>query len=341
MRGLRGVEALTGQRALLEQVLGAVVLEHRVGQRRLGASSAALRDVDRGVGRVDLRVDLARDRCVATTWPARHAIADVDQHALEPARQLRADADAGLRREPAGNLQRLGHVADARAMAATSTARAIRRRASAVSDRRSRQRWRRPPRPAVNATTVAGERATSYATSSMAPADRCDSQGRQAGGTARATKVVGTPVLRPASADSSSSRASASGSSPGARRQPRAIAAGPWSAPRGRASPPRGWCRARKCRRRCTAGRLPACRASSRTRKRTAPIAGDLRHRAIDEHQLEVLRLLFGELVVRPKQPRAAFRADRRLLEVRSPAGASSRKPSSASAKKMSSLLGK
>ena len=62
VRGLRRVETLARQRAALEQALGAIVLGHRVGQRRLRAFDRRVRDGDGGNGRVDLRVDFARDR---------------------------------------------------------------------------------------------------------------------------------------------------------------------------------------------------------------------------------------------------------------------------------------
>ena len=59
VRGLRRVEALTGQRALLEQVLRAIVFEHRVGESRFRGLERRLRHGDGGDRRIDLRVDLA------------------------------------------------------------------------------------------------------------------------------------------------------------------------------------------------------------------------------------------------------------------------------------------
>ena len=111
---LRRVEALARQRAALEQVLRALVLAHRVGQCRLGAFDRRLGDADGGDRRIDLRVDLAAiDR--GDHLPGGDAIADVDEHALEPAGQLRLDADARPRRQRARDFERRFDRADRRA----------------------------------------------------------------------------------------------------------------------------------------------------------------------------------------------------------------------------------
>ena len=89
MRGLGGIEALARQRALLEQVLRAIVFEHGVGESRFGGLERRLRDGDGGDRRIDLRIDLAAiDRRDGLAH--RHRIADVDEHALDACRAASA-----------------------------------------------------------------------------------------------------------------------------------------------------------------------------------------------------------------------------------------------------------
>ena len=93
MRGLGGVEPLARQGALLEQVLRAIVLEHRVGERRFGRLDRRLGDADGRRRGVDLRIDLAaidRGEDLAGADP----VADVDRNARQGAGQLRFHADA-------------------------------------------------------------------------------------------------------------------------------------------------------------------------------------------------------------------------------------------------------
>ena len=71
-------------------------------------------------------------------------------------------------------------------------------------------------------------------------------------------------------------------------------------------------------------------------------VLAEARHRAVDEHQLEVLGMRLREFVEGPQPAAQPLRADRRRSSTAAiTESASSRKPSSASAKKMSSLLGK
>ena len=82
VRGLRRIEPLAGQRALFEQVLRAIVFEHRVGERRFSVFERRLGHRDRGDRGIGLRIDLAAvDR--GNGLAHRHRIADVDQHLLD------------------------------------------------------------------------------------------------------------------------------------------------------------------------------------------------------------------------------------------------------------------
>ena len=83
---------------------------------------------------------------------------------------------------------------------------------------------------------------------------------------------------------------------------------------------------------------LPSSRRGTLKRSRSV----ELRHRAVHEHQLEVLGLLARELVVGPEARAQRAPADRRSPQrPRRAARLIMRKPSSASAKKISSLLAK
>ena len=100
MRGLGRVELRLRNRPLLEQVARAFDFLRGIRLRGLGRFLRGLRHRDRRRGGVDLRVDLAAverrdDR------PLAHAIAEVDEHAIERATELRHDPDAGLRRKVA------------------------------------------------------------------------------------------------------------------------------------------------------------------------------------------------------------------------------------------------
>ena len=104
-RGLCAVKTLARQRALLEQVRGAVVLENGVGERRFRGFEGGLADRHGGDGGVGLRVNLATVDG-GNGLALRHGVADVDQHAFDGARQLRLDGDAAERGEGARDLER-------------------------------------------------------------------------------------------------------------------------------------------------------------------------------------------------------------------------------------------
>jgi hypothetical protein len=103
--GLRGVEPLPRHCSPVEQILSAIVLEHRIRERRFGRLETRLCDRYRGCRRVNLRVDFAtvEGRYNLTR---RYAISEINGHSRERAGQPCRNRDATLRHEVAGNLQR-------------------------------------------------------------------------------------------------------------------------------------------------------------------------------------------------------------------------------------------
>jgi hypothetical protein len=111
-RGLGGVEALPGERALLEQVRRSIELELCVRQRRFGLFEPGTRDGDGGLGRIGLRVQLAPIlNSNELSW--RDAIADVHRDPLQRSRHLRNHGDAAPRRYAARNRERCRQIAGA------------------------------------------------------------------------------------------------------------------------------------------------------------------------------------------------------------------------------------
>ncbi len=108
---LRGVEPLARKSAAFEQRLRALVLEHRVGERCLRAFERGLRHTDGCRRRVELRVHFAAIDG-GDDLAFGDAVADIDEHALEPAGQLRLDADASSCRQRARDFERRFDRAD-------------------------------------------------------------------------------------------------------------------------------------------------------------------------------------------------------------------------------------
>ena len=104
-RGFCGVESLPRHCSSVEQILSAIVLEHRIRERRFGRLETCLCDRDRGRCRVDLRVDLTTVEG-GHNLTRRHAISEINGHSCERAGQPCRNGDAALRHEVAGNLQR-------------------------------------------------------------------------------------------------------------------------------------------------------------------------------------------------------------------------------------------
>ena len=117
------------------------------------------------------------------------------------------------------------------------------------------------------------------------------------------TKVVGKPVRRPVNAASSVSRASASESSPGATRPHRRATAAPVVAATRMRKTAWAWVPAGK--RPASMARwipAPSCRLQVADELEPLPVLADLRDRAIEEHQREILRMRLAEFVDPPER---------------------------------------
>jgi hypothetical protein len=105
VRRLRRVQPLAGERASLEEHLGAVGFERGVGQRRFGSLERGLGHRDRRRRRIGLGIDLAAvDRGDGLSFV--HGIADLDQNALERAREPRFHRHPCAGRQRARDLER-------------------------------------------------------------------------------------------------------------------------------------------------------------------------------------------------------------------------------------------